>query len=90
MRPNILYLHSHDTGRYDLFFDRAELHNLIDDESCSTVVADLRERLERWMEETDDPLLDGPVPPPPGAEFNDPDQLSPGEPTHIADPMRTA
>ena len=24
---------------------------------------------------------------PPGAEFNDPDQLSPGEPTHIADPL---
>ena len=41
------------------------------------------------MEETDDPLLDGPVPPP-GAEFNDPDQLSPGEPTHIADPLQSA
>jgi hypothetical protein len=31
-------------------------------------------------------LLDGPVPPPPGAEFNDPDQLSPGEPTHMTRP----
>jgi hypothetical protein len=66
------------------------LHNLVDEQSCSTVVADLRERLERWMEETDDPLLDGPVPPPPGAEFNDLDQRSPGEPTHIADPLRSA
>ena len=75
---------------YDLFFDPAELHNLIDDESCRPVVADLRERLERWMAETGDPLLEGPVPPPPGAEFNDPDQLSPGEPTHIADPLRSA
>jgi N-sulfoglucosamine sulfohydrolase len=75
---------------YDLFFDPAELHNLIDDESYASVVVDLRDRLERWMVDTDDPLLEGPVPPPPGAEFNDPDQLSPGEPTHIADPLRSA
>jgi arylsulfatase A-like enzyme len=75
---------------YDLFFDPAELHNLVDDESCMPVLADLSERLDRWMEDTADPLLDGPVPPPPGAEFNDPDQLSAGEPTHIADPLRSA
>jgi N-sulfoglucosamine sulfohydrolase len=75
---------------YDLFFDPAELHNLIDDESCLPVVVDLRERLERWMEETDDPLLEGPVAPPPGAEFNDPDQTSPGEPTHVAHPLKPA
>jgi N-sulfoglucosamine sulfohydrolase len=75
---------------YDLFFDPAELHNLIEDESCSSIVADLRDRLEQWMAETGDPLLDGPVPPPPGAEFNDPDQVSPGEPTHMSAPVRSA
>jgi N-sulfoglucosamine sulfohydrolase len=74
---------------YDLFFDPAELHNLIEDETCQAVAVDLRAQLGRWMEETNDPLLDGPVPPPPGAEFNDPDQVSPGEPTHIAAPMKT-
>jgi N-sulfoglucosamine sulfohydrolase len=73
---------------YDLFFDPAELHNVIDDQSCGTVAVDLRERLERWMADTGDPLLDGPVPPPPGAEFNDPSQVSPGEPTHIQAPLR--
>jgi len=96
VRPNVFYLHSHDSWRdrpvaaehhYDLFFDPAELHNLIDDETCHAVAVDLRDRLQRWMEETADPLLDGPVPAPPGAEFNDPDQVSPGEPTHIAAPV---
>jgi hypothetical protein len=33
------------------------------------------------MHETDDPLLLGPVAPPPGARINLPDQRSPAEPT---------
>jgi hypothetical protein len=37
------------------------------------------------MRETDDPLLDGPVLPPPGAEYNDPDQESAGDPVSIAE-----
>ena len=32
-----------------------------------------------WMRGTSDPLLDGPVPPPPGAEFNDSDGRSAAE-----------
>jgi hypothetical protein len=32
------------------------------------------------MRETRDPLLDGPVVPPPGVELNEPDQRSAGEP----------
>ena len=46
-----------------------------------TVLADLRGRLERWMRDTDDPLLAGHVDPPPGVEINLPDQLSATEPT---------
>jgi N-sulfoglucosamine sulfohydrolase len=42
---------------------------------------ELAERLERWMRETDDPLLRGPVVPPAGVELNLPDQRSPSEPT---------
>jgi len=33
-----------------------------------------------WMHETDDPLLDGPVPPPLGATVNDPASRSATEP----------
>ena len=44
------------------------------------VLEELRGRVETWMRETGDPLLDGPVPAPPGAELNDRDQVSPAEP----------
>ena len=40
------------------------------------------------MRETEDPLLDGPVAAPEGAELNGPDQISPAEPAngHVLDP----
>jgi hypothetical protein len=37
------------------------------------------------MVETNDPLLDGPVPAPPGARINSQDQLSASDPTFTAD-----
>jgi N-sulfoglucosamine sulfohydrolase len=69
---------------YDLVLDPAEAENLIGREELAPVVRELRARLIRWMAETDDPLLDGPVDPPPGAEYNEQDQISPREPTRIA------
>jgi N-sulfoglucosamine sulfohydrolase len=66
---------------YDLVFDPNEANNLIADPSCAAVAADLRARLERWMRETEDPLLAGHVDPPPGVEINLPDQRSASEPT---------
>jgi len=53
---------------YDLVFDPQEQHNLIAREDHASVAADLRTRLDAWMRDTDDPLLDGPVAPLPGAE----------------------
>ena len=40
----------------------------------------MRGRLDDWMRETEDPLLDGPVEAPPGAAVNEQWQVSPDEP----------
>jgi N-sulfoglucosamine sulfohydrolase len=65
---------------YDLMFDPNEANNRADDPSLRQVLSDLRSRLTAWMQATNDPLLDGPVPLPPGAQANDPDDLSPDAP----------
>ncbi len=64
---------------FDLAFDPQEACNIAARPEAGEVLADMRARLDRWMEETDDPLRHGPVPAPPGARVNDPDGLSPRE-----------
>lgn len=59
---------------YDLVFDPTESHNLVADARVGTELADLRGRLERWMVQTRDPLLDGPVQAPAGARIDEPDR----------------
>jgi N-sulfoglucosamine sulfohydrolase len=68
---------------HDLFFNPGEGRNLISDPDYAPVLTELRERLEAWMIATDDPLLRGPVPPPPGAQINTQDQTSASEPTVV-------
>ncbi|MBN8868677.1 MAG: sulfatase [Solirubrobacterales bacterium] len=68
---------------FDLYLDPEEENNLAGDPSSADVLVDMRRRLDRWMEETDDPIRLGPIPPPPGAEVNDPDQISPDEPLTV-------
>lgn len=68
---------------YDLVFDPNEAHTIADDLSVAVVLEEMRARLDDWMRHTHDPLLHGPVPAPPGAELNDPDQLSPSSPTRF-------
>jgi N-sulfoglucosamine sulfohydrolase len=65
---------------YDLVFDPNEAANLAADPACADTLAELRGRLERWMTETDDPLLHGDPAPPAGAEINQPDQRSASDP----------
>jgi arylsulfatase A-like enzyme len=68
---------------YDLVFDPGESHNLANNPELASVLQEMRNRLDQWMESTDDPLLKGHIVAPPGAEFNDPDGLSPAEPVII-------
>jgi arylsulfatase A-like enzyme len=66
---------------FDVVLDPNEADNLAGDPGHAGVLADLRARLDAWMEETADPLRAGHVDPPPGVEINLPDQLSATEPT---------
>jgi N-sulfoglucosamine sulfohydrolase len=66
---------------YDLVFDPAECNNLSRDPSAKETLQDMRGRLDRWMRDTYDPLMLGPVPAPSGASVNDPDDVSPSQPT---------
>jgi len=60
---------------YDLVFDPNETHNLVTDPAAHEILADMRQRLDRWMHHTDDPLLRGPVPAPPGVTVHNPDDI---------------
>ena len=65
---------------YNLVFDPYETNNLAKDERHEDVLTEMRSRLERWREETNDPLLkDGIMIPPETAVVNDPKDLSPSD-----------
>jgi arylsulfatase A-like enzyme len=61
---------------HDLLFDPQEARNLVALEEHAGVLEEMRARLDEWMRDTGDPLLDGDVPAPAGAVLNSPDQLS--------------
>lgn len=65
---------------YDLLLDPVEEKDLARDPDFADTLEDMRGRLEAWMVETDDPIRNGPMEPPPGVQINDPDQISPDEP----------
>jgi len=61
---------------YDLKDDPLEQRSLADHPARSSIIEDLRRRVQEWMEATEDPLLAGPVPPPPVQR----ERLAKGEP----------
>lgn len=71
---------------YDLVFDPAEANNLAADPAHDETLADLRTRLDEWMEKTNDPLLNGPVSLPEGGLINNPHGLHPGPEDTIPGP----
>jgi len=71
---------------YDLVLDPGEVRNLAQDPAHEGGRAELSARLTAWMRETEDPLLEGPIPVPPGAVVNDPAQTSPNDPLRTGSP----
>lgn len=69
---------------YDLLFDPAEHTNLILEERARAPREEMRARLETWMRQTQDPLLEGPVPLVRGGRIVDPDAISPEVLNHPA------
>lgn len=69
----------HQEMLFDHYLDPDQQHNLIDQPELDSTRCRLRASLERWMEETDDPLLRGPVPLPLGVQATHPDFHSPGQ-----------
>src|SRR6476646_577517 len=80
----------HEEQLYDLVLDPQEGRNMAEDPARAGVLAELRERLEAWMRETEDPLLDGPVEPPEGAIVNEQWQVPPDDPVRIVRAGSTA
>jgi arylsulfatase A-like enzyme len=64
---------------YDNLFDPVQARNVAADPELASVKAELADSLQQWMEETNDPLLDGDVPLPPGAQMNDVSSRSPDD-----------
>jgi len=72
---------------YDLMFDPNETHNRAADPALASVLAEMRERLDRWMRETDDPLLRDVFAVPANAELHHPDYSSLAE-APVQDPQQ--
>lgn len=63
---------------YDLYHDPNEQDNLAADSARQDVREAMVDRLEVWMERTEDPLLEGAVPAPPGADVDSPGSVCDG------------
>lgn len=70
----------HEEELYDLIFDPAEQNDLAKNEDHEVVLQEMRGRLDRWMQRTNDPLLHGQIALPAGVKTTDPNALSPEGP----------
>lgn len=75
---------------YDLLLDPNEDRDLSEDPAHAEVLGRLRGRVEEWMEETDDPIRNGPIGAPEGAIVTRQDAVSPSETPGELDPHEAA
>ena len=64
-----------DIGLYDTFFDPSWGVNLSESAEHRDILQRLQSELQSWQERTDDPILQGPVPPRSGAKYNTQDDF---------------
>lgn len=64
---------------FDLAADPQEFENVAEWPEYASVREELEQRLDAWMKETDDPILKGPVPLPPGGVLTPSTAYSPSE-----------
>jgi arylsulfatase A-like enzyme len=62
---------------FDLVFDPTESCNITGKAGTEPVLKDMRDLLDRWMQETNDPILEGDIPLPECGITIDPDMYSP-------------
>jgi len=58
---------------FDLVFDPQEHNNLAKDTRCKEILTQMRGKLADWMQQSDDPLLNGHIPQPEGTTAVEPD-----------------
>jgi len=69
--------HVSEEQLFDLVFDPHEANNLIAQPDLREVADEMRARLDQWMMETDDPILQGAIPCPEGGRVTSADDYSP-------------
>lgn len=70
LKNNYLELKRDNEMLFDLNFDPQEKNNLIDDQNYQKIYQKLKNKLHKWMESTNDPLLKGKIKKPEGAVVN--------------------
>lgn len=74
---------------YDLVLDHQERHNVAEDPRYADVRNQMEQRLQNWMQRTNDPLLQGPLVVPAGSIVTPRDECSPGGETVVLQENQT-
>lgn len=84
LEHGLRYRHISSEQLHDLLFDPHEQHNLATNPNYEHILNEMRSTLDEWMRATNDPLQAWGLIVPDGVMVNDPDGISPDEPTRPA------